>query len=98
MSVIQWLFRDVGTLLVLLLSLNFADVRIEAGAVHLVEYLDAVIEEEWEALRRGEISDDVVELFRNIEFAVLMLDSIRQGRAVYQMTGRTALSGLTCPP
>jgi hypothetical protein len=100
------LFRVIGTLLVLLLSLTFADVRIETGAIRnsvdveaglladtfknldvfdsaeaeaisaqLLEYIDAVIEKEWEALRRGEIDDDVVELFRDMEIAVLTLET-----------------------
>jgi ABC-type multidrug transport system fused ATPase/permease subunit len=100
------LFRVVATLLVLLLSLTFADVRIEAGAirssveveagllgdtfknleafdsaeaesltVQLLEYIDAVIEDEWEALRRGEIAAEVVDAFRNVEFAVLTLET-----------------------
>jgi len=100
------LFRVVGTLLVLLLSLTFADVRIETGAIRnsvdveagllgdtfknldtfdsaeaeaitaqLVEYIDAVIEDEWEAMRRGEIAENVIDLFRNIEIAVLTLET-----------------------
>ena len=100
------LFRIIGTLLVLLLSLTFADVRIETGAIRnsvdveaglladtfknlevfdsaeaeaisaqLLEYIDAVIEKEWEALRRGEIDNDVVELFRDLEIAVLTLET-----------------------
>ncbi len=100
------LFRVIGTLLVLLLSLTFADVRIETGAIRdsvdaeagllgdilkyldafdtpeavaitaqLVEYIDAVIEDEWEAMRRGEIDDGVVERFRDLEIAVLNLEA-----------------------
>jgi hypothetical protein len=100
------LFRIVGTLLVLLLSLTFADVRIETIAIRisvdeeaglladtfknldvfdsaeaeaitaqLVEYIDAVIEDEWEAMRRGEIAEHVIDLFRSIEIAVLTLET-----------------------
>ena len=100
------LFRVIGTLLVLLLSLTFADVRIETGAIRnsvdveagllgdtfrnldafgtaeaeaisaqLLEYIDAVIENEWAALRRGEIAEDVLELFRDLEIAVLTLET-----------------------
>ena len=100
------LFRVVGTLLVLLLSLTFADVRIETVAIRnsvdteaellgntfknldsfdsaeahaieaqILEYIDAVIENEWEALRRGEFAEDVVGLFRDLEIAVLNLET-----------------------
>jgi hypothetical protein len=100
------LFRVVGTLLVLLLSLTFADVRIETEAIRksvdveagllgdtfknldafdsaeaeaitaqLLEYIDAVIEDEWEAMRRGEIAESVIDLLRNIEIAVLSLET-----------------------
>jgi hypothetical protein len=100
------LFRVIGTLLGLLLSLTFADVRIETGAIRnsveveagllgdtfknldvfdsaeaeaisaqLVEYIDAVIEKEWPALQRGEIAEDVAELFRDMEIAVLTLET-----------------------
>jgi hypothetical protein len=100
------LFRVIGTLLVLLLSLTFADVRIETGAIRnsidieagllgdtfknlhtfdsaeaeaistqLLEYIDAVVEKEWEALRRGEIDADVAELFWEMETAVLTLET-----------------------
>ncbi len=100
------LFRVIATMLVLLLSLTFSDVRIETDAIRnsvdvetgllgdifktlhvfdsaeaeaistqLLEYIDAVIEKEWEALRRGEIDNDVVEIFRDLEIAVLTLEA-----------------------
>jgi hypothetical protein len=100
------LFRVIATLLVLLLSLTFADVRIEIGAirssvqaetalladiykdlsifdsseanaiqVQLVEYVDAVIVDEWDALRRGEINEKVLIIFRDLETAILNLET-----------------------
>ena len=99
------LFRVVGTLLVLLLSLTFADVRIETGAIRnsvdteagllgdvlkyldafdtpdsdaiiilILDYIDAVVEDEWEALQHGGIDTGVLELFREIEIAILNLE------------------------
>ncbi len=100
------LFRVVATLLSLLLSLTFADVRLETSAIRdsvdaeagllsdtfknldvfdsakaetiraqLVEYIDAVIEDEWEAMRRGEFAVEVADLFQNLEIAVMTLET-----------------------
>jgi hypothetical protein len=100
------LFRVVATLLVLLLSMTFADVRIETGSIRnsvdvetgligdtfknldafdsaeaerikaqLLEYVDAVIDDEWEALKRGEIAENVLTLFWDLEFAFLVLET-----------------------
>ncbi len=102
-QVIQ-LFRVIATLLALLLSLTFADLRTESGAIRssvrtetalladiykdlsifdsqeaealqaqLVEYVDAVIVEEWEAMRNGEIDESVAARFQELEIAILRL-------------------------
>ena len=100
------MFRIIATLLSLLLSLTFADVRVEIGMVRssveteagqladiykdlsafesveatavrvqLLDYVDAVIEDEWQALQRGEVSERVVEIFHGLEYAILNLEA-----------------------
>lgn len=99
------LFRVIATLLSLLLSMTFADVRSETEAVRnsvrtetaqlsdiykdlttfgtseaeavrtqLVEYIDAVIGEEWDAMRHGDVSEPVIVLFSELEIAILSLE------------------------
>jgi hypothetical protein len=100
------LFRIIAGLLALLLSLTFADVRVEIGAVRnsieveaallvdvykdlsvfdseqareievkLARYVDAIIEDEWEALRKEKISERVIVIFRDLENSILFLET-----------------------
>jgi hypothetical protein len=105
-QVIQ-MFRVVATLLSLLLSLTFADLRTESGAIRsavtaetalladiyrdlsmfdsqeaealqtqLMEYVDAVIVQEWEALGRGEVDESVIARFQDLELSILRLEAV----------------------
>ena len=100
------MFRIIATLLSLLLSLTFADVRVEIGmvrnsveteagqladiykdlnafesveanavSVELLDYVDAVIDDEWQALQRGEVSERVIVIFHDLEYAILELEA-----------------------
>ena len=100
------MFRIIATLLSLLLSLTFADVRVEIGMVRssveteagqladiykdlnafdsvearavrvqLLDYVDAVIEDEWQALQQGEVSEPVIAIFHDLEYAILNLEA-----------------------
>jgi hypothetical protein len=100
------MFRIIGGLLALLLSLTFADVRVEIGSVRnsieaeaalladiyqdlsvfdsdeareiegkLERYIEAIIEDEWEASRKEEVSESVIVIFRSLENSILFLET-----------------------